>query len=133
MATSDLLHVVARGWDTALAIAEGMRLLEQSFITVEAIQSDERMAITAMLLLPTLQTKVKAAFELGVTVGHEGVEVDVNSRVTVVYGEKYDEVKMSEFLKTRVGEEVKSIEKMGVWAEAVRELQGRLLKRGRKG
>lgn len=133
VSTPDLLHVVAKGWDAALAIAEGVRLLEQSYITVEAIQGDERMAITATLLLPSLQTKVKTAFELGVAAAQESVEVAVSSGASVAYGEKYDEAKMSDFLTTRVGGELKSIEKMGVWADAVRELQGRLLKRGRKG
>lgn len=130
---SSLLHLVKNAWATALAVAEGISWLEHDHITEEFILSDERMGISADLLLPTLQTKVKVMFELGVSMGKEGVETEVSTRAEVVYGEKYGEEKMSAFLRDFCGTQVKPIEGMVVWADAMHDLTARLKKTGRKG
>lgn len=130
---SSLLHLVKNSWATALAVAEGVRWLEHSSVTEECILSDERIGITANMLLPTLQTKVKATFELGVNLGKEGVETDVSMTAEVVYGEKYGEEKMSAFLKDFCGNEVKDKQGMSIWADAMLDLAARLKKTGRKG
>ena len=130
---SSLLHLIKNAWATALAVAEGIRWLEHDYITEELILSDERMGISANLLLPTLQTKVKVTFELGVSLGKEGVETEVSVRAEVVYGEKYGEEKMSAFLRDFCGTQVKSIDGMVIWADAMQDLTARLKKTGRKG
>jgi kinetochore protein Spc7/SPC105 len=130
---SSLLALVKNGWAAALAVAEGVRWLEHSYITEEFILSDERMAISANMLLPTLQTKIKATFEVGVGMGKESVETDVSAKGEVVYGEKYGEEKMGAFLKDFCGSEVKPVESMSVWADAMLDLAARLKKTGRKG
>ncbi|EMD89716.1 hypothetical protein COCC4DRAFT_68429 [Bipolaris maydis ATCC 48331] len=130
---SSLLHLVKNSWATALAVAEGVRWLEHSYITEECILSDERMAIAANMLLPTLQTKVKATFELGVNLGKEGVETEVSMAAEVVYGEKYGEEKMGAFLRDFCGNELKDKAGMSVWADAMLDLAARLKKTGRKG
>ncbi|KAH9868403.1 hypothetical protein J1614_007475 [Plenodomus biglobosus] len=130
---SSLLELVKNAWATALAVAEGICWLEYSYITEEFILSDERMGISANMLLPTLQTKVKVMFELAVGLGKDGVETEVSTRAEVVYGEKYGEEKMGSFLRDFCGTTVKPIEGMGVWADAMQDLSARLKKTGRKG
>ncbi|KAF2202582.1 Spc7-domain-containing protein [Delitschia confertaspora ATCC 74209] len=130
---SELLSVVKNGWAAALAVAEGVHWLEHSYITEETILSDERMAISSYMLLHTLQTKVKVTFEIGVSLGAQGMETQVVPKAEVVYGEKYREDRMADFLKQFVGEEVKREEEMGVWENAVVDLAERLRARGKKG
>ncbi|CAA9965483.1 Spc7 multi-domain protein [Pyrenophora teres f. maculata] len=130
---SSLLSLVKNGWATALAVAAGVRWLEHSYITEEYILSDERMAISTNMLLPTLQTKIRATFEVGVSLGKEGVETDVSTRAEVVYGEKYGEEKMGAFLRDFCGSKVKEEGDMSVWADAMLDLGARLKKTGRKG
>jgi kinetochore protein Spc7/SPC105 len=130
---SDLLTVVRNGWAMALAVADGVRWLEHNYITEEFILSDERMGISANMLLPTLQTKVKVTFEVGVSLASDGVQTDVTTRAEIVYGEKYGEEKMGAFLRDFCGSEVKKIDDMAVWADGMCDLAARLRKTGRKG
>ncbi|ORY02486.1 Spc7 kinetochore protein-domain-containing protein [Clohesyomyces aquaticus] len=130
---AELLALVKKGWATALAVAEGVRWLEHSCITDEFILSDERMAISANLLLPVLQTKVKVTFDIAVSLSLQGVDTQVGAKAEVVYGEKYSEDKMGAFLRDFCGSEVKEEEGMMVWADAVVDLAERLRQRGRKG
>lgn len=130
---AELLQLIKQGWACALAVAEGVRWLEHDHITEESILSDERMAISSNMLLPTLQTKVKVTFEVGVSLGMGGVETEVKATAELIYGEKYSEEKMGAFLRDYCGKEVKDEKNMIVWAEAVQDLSSRLKATGRKG
>jgi kinetochore protein Spc7/SPC105 len=130
---SELLSIVKNGWATALAVAEGSRWLEHNYITEEFILSDERMGISTNLLLPTLQTKVKVTFDIGVSLSSEGVQTDVTTKAEIVYGEKYGEEKMSAFLRDFCGTEVRKADDMAFWADGMLDLAARLRKTGRKG
>lgn len=130
---ADLLSVVKVGWATALAVADGVCWLGHNYITDEFILSDERMGISANMLLPTLQTKVKVTFDIGVSLNAEGAQTDVTTKAEVVYGEKYGEEKMSAFLRDFCGTEVPNKDSMTVWADAMLDLGARLKKTGRKG
>lgn len=130
---ADLLALVKNGWATALAVAEGVRWLEHSYMTDEFILSDDRMGISANMLLPTLQTKVKVTFDIGVNLSSEGLSTDVVTKAEVVYGEKYGEEKMSAFLRDFCGGEVRKHDDMSVWADGLLDLAARLRKTGRKG
>lgn len=130
---AELLSLIKDGWATALAVAEGVRWLECSYITDEFIISDERMAISANMLLPTLQTKVKCTFEIGVSLGPNGIETLVEPRAELVYGEKYKAERMRDFLKDFCGNRVKEEKDMAIWADAVLDLAQRLKATGRKG
>ncbi|KAH8723996.1 Spc7 kinetochore protein-domain-containing protein [Phaeosphaeriaceae sp. PMI808] len=129
----DLLSLVNSGWNTALAVAEGVRWLEHNYITDEFIISDERMGISANMLLPTLQTKVRVTLDIGVTLNSEGVQTNVSTKAEIVYGEKYGEEKMGAFLRDFCGTKVKKADAMTVWADAMLDLAARLVKTGRKG
>jgi kinetochore protein Spc7/SPC105 len=129
---SSLLQVISSGWNMALSVSEAVRVLNLSCMTNEVILSDERMAVDTMLLLPTLQTKVRARFEVAATAVENTLESNVKVDATVVYGERYDEAKMGEFLTTFAGARIGKIEGMGKWAEGVEDLRVRLIRRGRK-
>lgn len=120
-------------WATALAVAEGVCWLEHSYITEESILSDERMAISTNMLLSGLQTKVRATFDIGVSISANGVETQVTSKAEIVYGEKYSEDKMSAFLSDFCGKEVVVEGNTAIWADGVFDLAGRLKATGRKG
>jgi kinetochore protein Spc7/SPC105 len=130
---SELLAIVKNGWETALAVAEGVRWLEHNSITDEYILSDERMAISANLLLPSLQTKIRCTFEIGVSLSANGVETQVEPKAELVYGEKYKVEKMGAFLRDFCGEKIRKEAEMAVWADAVLDLGMRLKATGRKG
>ncbi|KAF2192308.1 Spc7-domain-containing protein [Zopfia rhizophila CBS 207.26] len=130
---AELLALVKNGWATARAVAEGVRWLKHNYITEEFILSDERMAISSNMLLPTLQTKVKVTFDIGVSLSTQGVETQVGAKAELVYGEKYSEDKMGHFLRDFCGSELKDVKDMAIWAEAVMDLAGRLKATGRKG
>jgi kinetochore protein Spc7/SPC105 len=130
---AELLALVKNAWAVALAVAEGVRWLEHNFITDEFILSDERMAISANMLLPSLQTKVKCTFEISVAIGADGVEANVEPMAELVYGEKYKVDKMRDFLGDFCGTKVKAHGDMAVWADGVLDLAQRLKATGRKG
>jgi kinetochore protein Spc7/SPC105 len=113
-------------------VSEAVRVLNLSCMTEEVILGDERMAVDTLLLLPTLQTKVRARFEIAVAAVENSLESTVKAEARVVYGERYDEAKMGEFLTTFAGGRVGAIEGMGRWAEGVEDLRARLIRRGRK-
>ena len=119
---------MSKGWDTALEVAEAERRLNIEGITDARIVSDERIAITSTILLPKVRTKVRVAFEILAAVGAEDDELSttVSVAVKVVYGEAYNEKKMSEFVE-------KAISGFEGWDGAVRALREKLIARGPKG
>ncbi|TLD35890.1 Spc7-domain-containing protein [Venturia nashicola] len=130
---ASVLKTISSGWKHALAVSEAVRLLDQTCMTEELILSDERMAVDAMLLLPTLQTKVRVRVEIAAGIEHESIETQVRVVAKVMYGEKYDEAKMGEFLSKFTGGWVGEREEMGKWVEGVEDLRKRLIQRGKKG
>jgi kinetochore protein Spc7/SPC105 len=101
-------------------------------MTEEVILNDERMAVDSMLLLPTLQTKVRVRVEIAAGVEEETVETQLRVLAKVMYGEKYDEPKMGEFLTKFSGGSVGAKDEMCKWVEGVEELRKRLIQRGKK-
>ena len=132
-AISEVLSLVRNGWAAALAVADGVSWLEHNYVTDEFILSDERMAISANMLLPSLQTKVRVTFDIGVALGSKGTTTEVDTKAEVVYGEKYGEEKMGAFLRDFCGTEVDAEKDMTVWADGMLDLAARLKKTGRKG
>ncbi|KAL8941154.1 MAG: hypothetical protein Q9216_002419 [Gyalolechia sp. 2 TL-2023] len=132
--TSDLLSFIARNWETALAIAEEVRSLGTQYITEATIMSDEVMAVTAMMLLPQIQTKLEIAFQVQARGGEEGdevkegLEVAVSSKVRVVYGEELKAGRMADWVDGRLKED----EGTGAWGRVVGRLEERLKGRVKK-
>ena len=134
----DLLDFVSGGWNAASAVSEALRRLNLENTVDVDILADERLGVQVGLLLPKVQTKVVLSFEVSAHVDGEGSEdggqsddvrlrtgVDVQGKV--VYGEQYKEGKMGEFVRARIGGDLKGAQ------EAVRDLKARLVATGRKG
>ena len=127
---ADLLGLVSNGWDTATSVAEAERRLDLEVMTDARIVSDERLAIVSTILLPKVKTKVRVAFEVVAAVGiGESMELSttVEPFVKVVYGEPYNETKMTEFVQAEIGDSLDG------WSAVVRQLRGKLVARGAKG
>ena len=126
----DLLSFVSKSWDSAMNITEEAKALDVGYLTESVIKGDEVIATSSLIYLPAMQTKVEANFEVKVVSG-QGVDalgVSINPSVRVCYGEALNEIKMSEFLVSRV----KGVEGYGVWVQATRELEEKLIARGKK-
>lgn len=128
---ASLLNLVSNGWDTALAVAESERRLHLHSPTTSRIISDERLCISSTILLPQVRTKVRVEFEIAAAVGEDGEDLELSTTVQpgvqVVYGELYNEGKMTGFVEREVGEGVEG------WDGAVSKLRERLVARGAKG
>lgn len=124
----DLLRLVSSGWDTALAVTEAERRLGVESLTDVRILSDERLAVDCNVLLPIVRTKVRATYEVAAAVG-EGMELSIHATpsVKVVYGERFNEKKMTEFLVSQTGKGIEG------WELAVREVRARLVAKVAKG
>jgi len=87
-----------------------------------------------MLLINPLTTKVEVAFYLRSESGGNGIDVEISPSASVVYGERFNEPKMGEFLLNRCGDvvEEKGQSTKAAWGDAVAELGEKLLARGRK-
>lgn len=130
----DLLAAVSTSWNKASAVVDGIRLLNVSCPTDITKTSDESIMIKSALLIGPLTTKVEISFHLTSRSGDNGIEVEVAPRAAVVYGERFNEPKMGEFLLNRCGDNVeeKGIGTKSSWGAAVSELAEKLLARGRK-
>ncbi|KAK4508153.1 hypothetical protein PRZ48_001891 [Zasmidium cellare] len=125
---SDLLAFVSNGWATASRAAECERRLNLEALTESRIVSDEQLAITSIILLTKVRSKVRATFELDVHVDEDlELQCTVKPSVEVVYGEQYNEKNMTEFLRTLVGDGVEG------WDQALRQMRQKLIARGAKG
>ena len=130
----DLLAFVSNSWELASTIAEQARVLGVSYITEPTITSDEVIAIRSFILLNAMRTKVEIIFEVKVRSG-DGVaslNLGVKSTAKVCYGEDLKEKAMGDFLDSKIGGKGKGLKGKGVWAKAVRELEERLMARGKK-
>lgn len=124
-----LLDVVSASWTTSLQVVNNIRSLNRHYPTDVSRTSDSSILVTSTLLLAPLASKVKV--QLGVNAQHseQGLAVQLTPQVNVVYGERFNEPKMSEFWVNRTaltGAEEKA------WGGIVLELEEKLLARGRK-
>lgn len=132
---NELLTFVSGGWEKACRIAEEARVLSGQYITGSTILSDESLAVKCVILLREMKTKVEVVFEVGVRsgAGAAGIDIAVQPTARLVYGEQLDAKKIGDFLEQRIGGKRK--EKGadgGRWAQAVKELDERLVARGKK-
>jgi len=132
---NELLTFVGGSWGKACCIADEARLLGVQYITEPTILSDEILAIKSVVLLRKMKTKVEFIFEVGVRsgAGAAGIDVVVTPSARVVYGEELNGKKMGDFLEQKIGGKRKGKEgDVRRWAQAVKELDERLVARGKK-
>ncbi|WPG97511.1 Spc7-domain-containing protein [Acrodontium crateriforme] len=133
----DLLRFVSDGWDTAVAISEAERRLGIEAPTSSRIVGDERLAIETTVFLPKVRTKVRVSFGLAASIAAAGGEMDdagptelstsLNISAKVVYGQQYNEAKMTKVLLDHVGQSFDG------WDAAVMDLKAQLVAQGAKG
>lgn len=129
-----LLRAVSTAWNKANAVANCIRLLRVSSPTEIMKTSDNTILVKPALLIAPLTTKVEITFQLTCHSSVDGIDIAVSPSAAVVYGERFNEPKMGEFLLSRCGthiEERGQATKVS-WGAAVAELAEKLLARGRK-
>jgi kinetochore protein Spc7/SPC105 len=129
-----LLQAVSTAWNKANAVVNNIRLLKVSCPTEIMKTSDNTILVKSALLIAPLTTKVEITFQLACHSGVDGIDIGISPSAIVVYGERFNEPKMGEFLLSRTGSRIEDGEKAtkASWGAAVAELGARLLARGRK-
>jgi len=130
----ELLFAVSVAWNKANAVQTDIRLLNISCPTEITKTSDNSIMARAMLLIAPLSTKVQIDFHIACQNESDGINIEISPSATVIYGERFNEPKMKEFLLARCGD---TVEERGQsskvpWGTAVAELGEKLLARGRK-
>ncbi|KAI9773486.1 MAG: hypothetical protein M1835_006154 [Candelina submexicana] len=129
-----LLTFISESWGKACTVAENIRLLGLSHMTDAAILSDEVLTAKSTLLLPALKSKVEISFDISISSLATDLSVSIAPHTRVVYGERFNEQKMQEFLASHINERTRGEDEnaSGNWAKAVLELRGKLLAKGKK-
>ncbi len=125
----ELLDSVSASWTRALEVVHNIRCLNRSYPTEVSKTSDSSILVRSTLLLMPLATKVDLQFNIHANSVRTGLDVTLKPQCTVVYGERFNEPKMAEFLESRTSGKV---EVGQLWADIVMELEEKLLARGRK-
>jgi kinetochore protein Spc7/SPC105 len=130
----NLLHVVSTSWNKARTVVDDVRLLNVSYPTEVAKTSDHSILVRSTLLIAPLTTKVEISIQLTSHSRENGIEVQIEPCARVMYGERFNEPKMGEFLLNRCGDIVEQRDERAKesWSSAVVELGDKLLARGRK-
>lgn len=129
----DLLASVGSSWDKAHAVVEEIRLVNIQGFTETVITAERCLTVTCTLILPDVQTKIKAVFDVTTSSEEASLSVKVQPTATVVYGERFNESRMTEYLKARI-EGVVSVESKGPkgsWGRAVGALMEKLRAQGK--
>ncbi|KAB5549809.1 hypothetical protein GE09DRAFT_1288385 [Coniochaeta sp. 2T2.1] len=131
---SRVLAITSAAWDMGRGVADHVRNLNVQFPTRVEKTGDSEICVRSSLLLVPLTSKVEVVLRLRHKMVEGGdVVVEIVPRAEVVYGESFKTDKVAEFLATRMGNQVKGWEEKGEsWLDAVAELHGRLVARGRK-
>ncbi|POS86671.1 hypothetical protein EPUL_001105 [Erysiphe pulchra] len=141
-----LLEIVSKSWKKAARIAQEVHLLTLSCPTEISELAETSMAIRSTLLIGPLMTKVALHFYLSAKIFHTTTTNDnddddnkmetnqefdfiIKTKASVIYGERFNEHKMAEFLINRCGSNTTN---SSSWGDAVEELGEKLLARGRK-
>ncbi|APA15864.1 hypothetical protein sscle_15g106340 [Sclerotinia sclerotiorum 1980 UF-70] len=128
-----LLNSVSVAWNKAAKVVDDIHLLNIICPTAVTKTSDNSILVKSKLLIAPLTTKVELAFSLISHSTEEGFDVEISPVAKVIYGERFNEPKMREFLLNRLGNYVKEKGDGTVsWGAAVAELGDKLLARGRK-
>ena len=132
------LYALAKGWDLALSTCAEIANAELTYPLAASASSDRTsIEVSASMLVQQLTTNLNITFTISPTLS-ENFEWDVTTliRAKVLYGEKLDEAKMGDFLKEKTDGCIMDMDdKEGTtcfWGNALRDLEGRLVARGRK-
>ncbi|PQE13516.1 Spc7 kinetochore protein [Rutstroemia sp. NJR-2017a WRK4] len=129
-----LLNAVSSAWNKTSRVADDLELLNIICPTETTKTSDTSILVKSMLLIAPLTTKVEIALNLKCQSSEDSFVIEIDPSAKVVYGERFNEPKMREFLLNRLGNHVeeKGQGSSVSWGDAVAELGDKLLARGRK-
>jgi kinetochore protein Spc7/SPC105 len=127
---SDILRIVAAGWDKARFVSSQVSRINISFPTKVTQTSDSSVMVTSSLLLAPLETRVEVTLNLQAMTESESVAISLAPQAHVVYGEHFNVTKVGEFMASRLGDAV--CEGKEAWSDILVELQQKLIARGRK-
>ncbi|TLS23652.1 uncharacterized protein PpBr36_05627 [Pyricularia pennisetigena] len=116
-----ILDVVGAGWLEAKQVSANIRSINCTFPTRVSRTSDASMVVKATLLLAGLKSKVEVLIDLS---GQSAGGTVVKPRARVVYGQRFNEDRMADFLRKEIGDKVG---KGQVWGEVLVELYAKLL------
>ncbi|KAI9797691.1 MAG: hypothetical protein M1833_005352 [Piccolia ochrophora] len=130
----DFMAFVSSSWTIAGVVTEEMRQLCLHYPTLAAINDNSTLSVRSTLLLPKVATKVKVSFEIESNFARSDSPIAVTANAIVAYGERYNQVKMVEFLNGSVSQGIRAqeSEERGSWRKAVQGLEERLIARGKK-
>ncbi|TLD33834.1 hypothetical protein PspLS_01405 [Pyricularia sp. CBS 133598] len=116
-----MLDVVGAGWLEAKKVSANIRSINCTFPTRVSRTSDTSMVVKATLLLSGLKTKVEVVIDLS---GQRVGGTVIKPRARVVYGQRFNEERMADFLSKEIGDKVG---KGQLWGEVIVELYAKLL------
>lgn len=126
---SEMLRVVSAAWDKARLVFAQTQRVNVTFPT-KTTPSESSLCISSALMLPQLQTRVEVDLAVSGVKGEDGLDFAIAPRARVVYGETFKTGKIEEYLTTRIGDKVGSLDEE--WWDVLVELRERLIARGRK-
>lgn len=127
----ELLNAVSVSWARALKVNQQISALSLEYPTKTRKTSDSSVVVSSSLLLVPLETKVEFEFHLSTHSTEDGLDIVLSPQVALVYGERFNEKKMTEVLASKTeGNILESGNRM--WSSAVLELEEKLLARARK-
>jgi kinetochore protein Spc7/SPC105 len=127
----ELLNAVSVSWARAVKVTNQISALSLEYPTEVKKTSDTSIVVSSSLLLVPLETKVDFEFHLSTHSTEDGLSVVLAPQVVVIYGERFNEKKMTEVLASKAeGNVLESEDRL--WSSAVLELEEKLLARARK-
>ncbi|VDB92557.1 Bgt-4834 [Blumeria graminis f. sp. tritici] len=130
----DLLESVSNSWNKANEVINEVYLLTLSCPTKVVKISNNSIEINSTLILKPLATKIAIKLHLTAQSTDKGIEMEIMPDANVIYGERFNEPKMKEFLlkRCRYGLKERDPCNMSSWGIVVGELGDRLLARSRR-
>lgn len=124
-----LLDTVSSGWEAALNIIAEIKSLNRQYPSQVEKTGDSSLKVSSTMLLKGLRSKVLCEYHISTAPGVESeggtMKINVNANAKAVYGERFNEDSMMRFLN-------KGIEEGRSWVEVVKDLDARLVARGKK-
>lgn len=125
-----LLDSISTGWEAAVKVVSEIKSLNRQYPTIVEKTGDSSIKVCSSMLLKGLRSKVLCEYHISTAADVEGkaekgLNVSIVASAKAVYGERFNEDSMMRFLN-------RGIEEGRGWAEVVRDLDARLVARGKK-
>ena len=137
---ADMFALISNLWSKAVTLAEEVRSLHLFYPSSVTVNPEKTGVLLQLpVLLPSLRTKLALIFEINCSAlnSQQNPVVSVLPHAAIVYGNRFDEGKMKDFLARRICQNVSAgaqeSKTGGRWIEAVEALSDALASQGQKG